>query len=108
MADAIDPTNDIAERPNEAGDPAEVVARFIPADVLARSEVFSYRSAALILAEAHPAEFGELMDALRGFRLTRQITAVGSNKSQIPKAFSTLLRSHGWHETTIQADLLVK
>lgn len=100
---------DAAEAPNEASDPAEMVARFIPADVLARYEVFSYRNAALILSEAHPVEFGELMDALRSFRLTRGVIAkAGGNESEIPKAFSSLLRPHGWHETTIQADLLVK
>ncbi len=100
---------DTAESPNDVGDPADFVARFIPADILARYEVYSYRNAALILAEAHPAEFGELIDALRGFRLTREIIAqAGGNESEIPKAISTLLRPHGWHETTIQADLLVK
>jgi hypothetical protein len=100
---------DTAERPNEAGDPADFVARFIPEDVLARYEVFSYRNAALILAEAHPVEFGELMDALRGFTLTREIIAkAGGNESEVPKALSKLLRPLGWHETTIQADLLVK
>ena len=86
-----------------------MVARYVPADVLARYEVYSYRNAALILSEAHPAEFGELMDALRGFRLTRAIIAKpGGSESEVPKAFSTLLRPHGWQETTIQADLLVK
>ncbi len=100
---------DVAAKPNEAADAGEVVARYIPADVLARYEVYSYRNAALILSEAHAAEFAELMEALRGFRLTRAIIAkAGGNESEIPKAFSSLLRPHGWHETTIQADLLVK
>ena len=100
--------DDTAAKPNEAGDPAEVVARYIPADVLARYEVYSYRNAALILSEAHPAEFAELMDALRGFTLTREIIVKpGGSESDIPKAFSKLLRPHGWHEMKIQADLLV-
>jgi hypothetical protein len=77
--------------------------------VLTRYEVYSYRNAALILSEAHPAEFAELMDALRGFKLTREIIAkAGGNESDIPKAFSGLLRPMGWYETTIQADLLVR
>lgn len=117
-ADPTDPTEelragptpvDVADRPNEAGDPPDMVARFVPADVLARYEVFSYRNAALILAEAHPAEFAELVGALRRFRLTRDIIAkAGGNESEVPKAFSALLRPYGWHETTIQADLLVR
>ena len=101
--------DDIAEKPNEAGDSTDFVAKLLPADVLARYEVFSYRNAALILAEAHPTEFAELMEALRGFRLTREIIAkAGGNESEIPKTFSRLLRPSGWHETSIQADLLVK
>lgn len=100
---------DTAQAPNEVGDPPAFVARYVPADVLARYEVFSYRNAALILAEAHPSEFRELMDALRQFRLTRAIIErPGGSESEVPKAFSALLRPHGWHETTIQADLLVK
>lgn len=107
---SIDDGNaDVAIAPNEGGDPADLVARFIPEDVLSRYEVYSYRNAALILAEAHPLEFAELMEALRGFSITREIIAkAGGNESEIPKAFSSLLRPHGWHETTIQADLLVK
>ena len=100
---------DVADRPGEGGDPAEFVARLVPEDVLARYEVFSYRNAALILSEAHPVEFAELIEALRRFRLTREIIAKpGGSESEVPKAFSALLRPHGWHETTIQADLLVK
>lgn len=100
---------DVASAPGDTGDPASIVERYIPADILARYEVFSYRNAALILSEAHPQEFGELMTALREFKLTRAIIAkAGGNESDIPKAVSTLLRPLGWHETTIQADLLVK
>lgn len=100
---------DTAEVPGDVGDPAEFVARYVPADILAKYEVYSYRNAALILSEAHPVEFSELMDALRRFKLTREIiSTAGGNESQIPKAISSLLRPYGWHETTIQADLLVK
>ena len=101
--------------PNESttsdsvADPPEAVARFVPADLLARYEVHGYRSAALILAEAHPDEFADLLTALRKFRLTREIIAKpGGSESDIPKTVSRSLRPLGWHETTIQADLLVK
>lgn len=100
---------DVASRPNEAADPPEAVRRHIPADVLARYEVHSYRNAALILSQAHPAEFGELMDALRAFRISTDIIRkAGGNESDVPKLFSAQLRPKGWHETTIQADLLVR
>lgn len=109
MPDLTLSNSDVAAAPSEVGDPADIVARYVPADILARYEVYSYRNAALILAEAHPVEFHEVLEALRGFRLTRAIiSAAGGNEWQVPKAFSSLLRPHGWHETTIQADLLVR
>lgn len=102
-------SDDVAASPNEGSDSADFVARYVPADVLERYEVFSYRNAALILSEAHPQEWSELIEALRGFKLTRDIIAAsGGNESQVPKLVSKILRPKGWHETTIQADLLVK
>jgi CRISPR-associated protein Csd2 len=100
---------EIALAPNDAADSLEFVARYVPADIVAKYEVYSYRNAALILSEAHPVEFSELMDALRGFWLTTSIiTKAGGNESDVPKIISTALRPLGWHETTIQADLLIK
>jgi CRISPR-associated protein Csd2 len=100
---------EIALAPNDAADSLEFVARYVPADIMAKYEVYSYRNAALILSEAHPVEFSELMDALRGFWLTTSIIAkAGGNESDVPKIISTALRPLGWHETTIQADLLIK
>lgn len=106
QADTID---DVALRPNEAGDPIEMIERCIPADIRERYEVFSYRNAALILSQAHPERFDELMAALRAFRITTAtILKAGGNESEVPKILSAQLRPAGWHETTIQADLLVK
>jgi CRISPR-associated protein Csd2 len=101
--------NEVALAPSEAADPHEFVARYVPSDILARYEVYSYRNAALILSEAQPIEFAELMEALRTFSLTKALIAkAGGNESDIPKIISKALRPLGWHETTIQADLLVK
>jgi hypothetical protein len=101
--------DEVALAPSEAADSADLVARYLPADILAKYEVYSYRNAALILSEAHPAEFAELIDALRKFSLTKAIIAKGGgNESDIPKLISKLLRPSGWHETTIQADLLIR
>jgi hypothetical protein len=77
--------------------------------VLARYEVYSYRNAALILSEAHPAEFAELIEALRAFRITTDIIRKpGGSESDVPKLISAQLRPRGCYETTIQADLLVR
>ena len=109
VGDAAAEGGDVADRPNEVADAVETVRRYVPADVLARYEVYSYRNAALILSQAHSAEFGELMDALRAFRITRAVLAKpGGSESDVPKLVSRFLRPLGWHETTIQADLLVK
>lgn len=102
-------SDDVDLAPSEVADPASAVAKLIPPDIRDRYEVYSYRSAALILKEAHPNEFAELMDVLRTFPLTtRMIRMPGGNESQIPKAISASLRPKGWHETIIQADLLVR
>jgi CRISPR-associated protein Csd2 len=101
--------DEIALLPSEAADSQEFVTRYVPADILAKYEVYSYRNAALILSEAHSVEFVELMNSLRAFSLTTSIIAkAGGNESDIPKIISRALRPLGWHETTIQADLLVK
>lgn len=81
----------------------------IPTDIRELYEVHNYHHAAEILAMSYPQEFGEILDALRQFRLTEaNITEAGGNESVIPKKFSELLRPSGWHETKIQGDLLIR
>lgn len=100
---------DVALAPSEVADSPEAVEIYIPEDVRNRFDVYSYRSAALILSQAHPEEFNELMEALRAFKITQAIISkAGGNESEVPKLFSSYLRPLGWHETTIQADLLVR
>ncbi len=101
--------NQVAARPTDVGDPAEIVEAKIPQDIRDRYEVFSYRNAATILSETRKAEFDDLLKALRGFNLTTtMIRTAGGNESAIPKLFSTALRPMGWHETVVQGDLVVK
>lgn len=100
---------DVAAPAADLADPREIVERAIPADILARYEVHSYRNAAVILSQTRAEEFADLLDALRAFRMTRRmIRTAGGNESEVPKLVSELLRPRGWHETTIQGDLLVK
>lgn len=94
---------------SESADPASIVERVIPQDILAKYDVVSYRSAAIIMAESFPSEFKELLDALRAFEITKEmIRKAGGNESDIPKIISERLRPEGWHETAITGDLLVK
>lgn len=101
--------DEVALAPGEAADPQWLVDAKIPADLREKYEVYSYRSAATILAESHPQEFKELCEALREFVITRKIIrTAGGNESEVPKLLSASLRPHGWEETIIRGDLVVE
>lgn len=100
---------EIAEGPNDLADPRSIVEAKIPADILQHYEVYSYRNAAVILAETRRDEFTDVIAALRGFRLTTEMMRkAGGNESEIPKSFSAMLRPREWYETEIQGDLNIK
>jgi Restriction endonuclease BglII len=100
--------DDVALAPNEAADPPAIVDRKVPQDIRDKYEIISYRNAAVILAETRQHQFNEIIEALRGFRITTEmIRRAGGNESEMPKVFSKALRPLGWHETVIQADLSV-
>ena len=81
---------------------------FIPEDIRALYEVHNYRNAAQVLATGCPAEFAEILEGLRAFRLTlADIRKPGGNESDIPKRISGLLNAKGWKETRIKGDLLI-
>ncbi|HTK84586.1 MAG TPA: BglII/BstYI family type II restriction endonuclease [Patescibacteria group bacterium] len=105
----IDDESDVSLKPSDTADPDSIVAAKIPKDIRTKYEVFSYRNAAVILSETRPEEFKEILEALRKFEITTtMIRTAGGNESDIPKILSQSLRPKGWHETTIQGDLLVK
>jgi hypothetical protein len=100
--------DDISLSPNENADPQAIVDLKVPLSIRQKYEVFSYRNAAVILAEARQAEFADIVAALDAFRITTQmIRTAGGNESDIPKEFTKTLRPMGWHETIISADLNV-
>lgn len=98
--------DDVSLKPNETADDRAIVDSKIPQAIRDKYEIHSYRSAAVILAESRPAEFADLIQALTDFTITTaMIRKAGGNESEMPKAFSKLLRPMGWHETTISANL---
>ena len=100
---------DVSAFPDEAADPHHLVESKIPEDIRDRYEIYSYRNAAIILAESRTEEFNDLLTALRKFSITtKMIRTAGGNESEIPKIISKTLRPLGWHETTIQGDLIVR
>lgn len=101
--------DEVATSPGDAADPEWLVEAKMPADLRAKYEIYSYRSAATILAESHPTEFRELCDALRQFTITETIIrTAGGNESDVPKLISAALRPKDWRETIIRGDLLVE
>jgi CRISPR-associated protein Csd2 len=95
--------------PDRGADTAEEIARCIPAEVRALYDVYSYRHAAAILAGAFPNELGEIVGALRDFRISKKdIGMPGGNESTITKKFAKSLRDQGWLETRVESDLILR
>lgn len=89
-------------------DPRASVMAALPASVLERFEVFSYRNAASILANGFPDQFAEIVSALDRFAITTaQIREPGGSKSVIAKYVDTLFGAN-WREMRIAADLHVR
>ncbi len=103
-----EPQEDVSLVPNDAADPRTILEAKIPQDIRDKYEVHSYRNAAVVLSETRRPEFDEILAALRAFSITTQIIrTAGGNETEIPKMFSAALRSKGWKETRIHADLHV-
>lgn len=80
----------------------------IPADIMTLYEVHEWRNAAGVLLTAHPQEWDEIMEALRGFRFkTSDILAPGKNKSELAKSFDASLSGSGWLETQFATSIKV-
>lgn len=87
---------------------SSTVDDFIPEDIRNLYEIHNYRNAAQVLATGCRAEFDEIIEGLRDFRLTlADIRKQGGNESDIPKRISSLLRDKGWLETRVRGDLLI-
>jgi hypothetical protein len=79
-----DANDDVSLKPNENADPQEIVDREVPQSIRDRYEVFSYRNAAVILAETKQTEFAEIVSALDAFKITTEmIRTAGGNESDI-------------------------
>lgn len=100
---------DVDLRPGANADPQSDVDKYISAEVRELYDVYSYRHAAAILANAFPVELSEIETALLNFRITKHDIGVpGGNESVMPKKFSRTLRPAGWVEARIQGSLLVQ
>lgn len=104
--EAIERLDDISFGRN--ADPVDLVRAAVPATVMERFEVYSYRNAASILATGFPDQFAAIVSALERFTITtQQIRTPGGSKSVIAKYVDTLF-DESWREMRISADLHVK
>jgi CRISPR-associated protein Csd2 len=72
-------------------------------------EVKSFRNAANLLVTAHKGEAAQLFDILNSFEIQMEdILKKGGNKSQVAKKLEAKLHPHGWNETRISGDLVVR
>ncbi len=89
-------------------DPRAALDAAIPADLLDKFEIYSYRNAASILANGFPEQFAAITAALSRFSITTaQIRTPGGSKSVIAKYVDTLF-DDAWREMRIAADLHVR
>lgn len=80
----------------------------VPGDVSGLYEIHEWRNAVGVLQTAHPIEWAEILEALRGFRFrASDVLAPGKNKSDLAKGLDSALLRHGWRETQFQTAVKV-
>ena len=84
-------------------------SRFIPHDIAKKYDFFNYNHAVEILANSFPAEWEELLAALRSLHITKEeLIMAGGSESPIPPKLNAVLDPLGWKEIKITVDLLIK
>ena len=92
----------------KVADPAESLEGIFSEDLRNKFEIFSYRSAASVLAHNFPTQFSQIIEALEEFEITEEmIRTPGGSKGPIAKYVDDLFPDE-WVETRISADLRVK
>lgn len=90
-------------------DDSSILNGIFDPNILEKFEIYSYRSAANVLAHSFPEQFSELVSALEKFEITKAMIRIpGGNKGPIASYVDTLFPMDHWMETRISADLNVK
>ena len=80
----------------------------VPADLQERYHVEEWHNAAGVLATACPAEWQDVQDVLRGFRLLKsEVLAGGGNRSLISQRIDEALYGNGWKEKNFSTAITV-
>lgn len=85
-----------------------VTLHLVPDDIRDDFEVHEWRNAAAILKEAHPDEWNDLLDVLRGFKLYRShILKPGGQKSGVSASIDQQFYARGWAEVNFDTKITV-
>ena len=80
----------------------------IPPDIAERSFVQEWRHGIALLACVHAEEWGDILDALRSFRLLRgDILKPGGSKTDIARKIDRALAERGWQENSFDTKIIV-
>jgi hypothetical protein len=102
----------------ELGFDQEYDLSFVPDEIRRLYEVHSWRNAAAVLANTHHAEWNELLQLLRTFRLKKshltkrddsgaEVARGGGRKSLIAQSLDEPLYENGWIETLFETEVQV-
>lgn len=80
----------------------------VPADIAARYEVHEWRNGLAILAAAHPGEWDNILEVLRGFSLLRtDVLKPGGSKGLISSKLDSHFTKLGWVEKKFDTKIVV-
>ena len=80
----------------------------IPADIAARFEVCEWRNGVAILAAAHPEEWNNIIEVLRGFVLLKSdVLKPGGSKGLIASKLDSHFTKLGWAEKKFETKIVV-
>ena len=100
-------TEDVAL--GSVADEPHLLEQVLPDPIFKKFDIYSYRSAGMVLAQSHPRQFRQIVEALDRFEISEtMIRTPGGSKGPIARYMDTLLDSSEWKETRISADLHVK
>ena len=80
----------------------------VPADIQDRYHVKEWRNATGVLSTACPAEWQDIQDVLRGFRLLKsEVLVGGGNRSLISRRIDSEFYARGWQEKGFETSIIV-
>ena len=88
--------------------PPMTTDHLVPADLRSLYHVREWRNAAGVLSTACPAEWNDIIDVLRAFRLLRsEVLTAGGGLSPISQQINGAFDSKGWKETKFATKIVV-